>query len=353
MLTTTIYVIFRCIPIVFHCFGIFLLLKVKYIKRYNPTQGFYIIWLSIIEILMNISKISIKLTRPDDLKFHMDVVRTGVLASHLMLVLSAMTIDRACFVVMNLKYRSSWMPEAPRWVLLNGCLLSCAMTTVLFLFCDNTNDVKYAKTFYIWPIHDSVVVLTFVASYTLINVKIKQRAASLQRKQSIRLRRKVKQATKVPQMIVSCFITFWVTSNLVYMAFLILDKKIPIVLAGVLNICICVSYSLDAIFYIYFCRPIRRHLKEKISIVFKRYNGANITEDSSINDEIDEGNVKTFKKRDINANLKDEDDIKGDKNSSKEEEEENDKDLSGITTNDIPLTIYDIPEIMSNAQYQF
>ena len=137
------------------------------------------------------------------------------------------------------------------------------------------------------------------------------------------------------------------------MAFLILDKKIPIVLAGVLNICICVSYSLDAIFYIYFCRPIRRHLKEKISIVFKRYNGANITEDSSINDEIDGGNVKTFKKRDINANLKDEDDIKGDKNSSKEEEEENDKDLSGITTNDIPLTIYDIPEIMSNAQYQF
>ncbi|MEO0687945.1 MAG: G-protein coupled receptor, partial [Cyanobacteria bacterium J06649_11] len=260
-------------------------------------------WLSIIEILMNISKISIKLTGPENLKFRMDVVRTGVVASQFMLVLSAMTVDRACYVILNLKYRSSWMPDAPRWVLLIACILSCVVTTVLYLLFDTAQSFTYAKDVYYWPITDFVVVLTFIVSYALINVNVKRRARSLQRKQSVILRRKVSQVTKVPQLIVTCFITFWVTSNLIYMVFAKLQKKVPLLLAGVLNICICVSYSLDAIFYIYFCRPIRKHLKKKISVLLKKYYvEENITEDSSMGDETEQGNIGSDVKKNNHEN---------------------------------------------------
>ena len=271
LLATAFYVSIRSIPIVIHCFGIFLLWKVKYIKRYSHSQGFYIVWLSVIEILMNVTKISIKLTTEDSLRFYMDLVRTGVLACQLMLVLSAMTIDRVGFVVLNLKYRSSWMAAAPRWVLLSACALSCSVTVVLYFFFDTASDFEYFKEVYFWPITNSVVVLTFIVSYTLIMLNIKRRADSLERKQSLKLRKKASQATKVPQLIVSCFITFWVSSSIVYMVFALLNKEIPLLLEGVLNICSCVSYLLDAIFYIFFCRPVRKHLKNKFSILKKEY----------------------------------------------------------------------------------
>ena len=330
ILTTTLfYVSIRSIPIVIHCFGIYLLWKVKYIKRYNRNQGFYIMWLSIIEILMNLTKISIKLTTEDSIRFYMDMVRTGVLACQLTLVLSAMTIDRVGFVMLNLKYRSSWMAAAPRWVLLSACALSCSVTVVLFLCFDTASDFEYSKKVYFWPITDSVVVLTFIVSYTFMKLYVKRRAKSLKRKQSLVLRKKSDQATKVPQLIVSCFITFWVSSNLIYMMFAILEKKIPLLLDGVLNICICVSYSLDANFYIFFCRPIRKHLKNKFPIWKKNY----VKEDNSI-DEIEEEKREKIVIDEYTVKQNEE---KVDKNEKKVEQ------VNGVSTPKLlPSTIYDI-----------
>ena len=257
-----------------HCIGIYLLLKIDYIKKHNRTQGFYILWLSIIEVAMNVSKIAVFLIPQNTMALlYVDMIRTGILAVQLMLILSVMTIDRAAFVILNLKYRSSWFPDIPKWVFLFACLSSFFLTLILLLFCDTKTEFSFVKNVIYWPMNDSIVVITFIVSYVSIIFYVRQQAKHMQQKRVMLFKKQVRQATKVPLLIVSCFIGLWTVSDIIHMIYKVLGREVPIYAEIICNLVTSLNYTLDAIFYIYFCRPIRELVNQKI-LNLKRRRGA-------------------------------------------------------------------------------
>jgi len=273
-LRTEVYVIIciRCVPIVFHSIGVYLLFSVNYLKKCNTTQGVYILWLSIIEITLNIGKILIRsMSEKSQATYIMDVIRTGVIACQLVTVLSAMTIDRAAFVILNIRYHTIWEPrKILKWLIAFSCVSSCCVTTILWFTSVNEVDFLYIKHVFFWPITDTVNVTVIIVCYSLVTHKVRQQSKRLLRKQNLELyKKRISELTKVPKLIVSTYIVFWVSMNQVVMVFELLGKTISPTWDIVINVFVCTSYSLDAVFYTYFCRPVRKMMCKKLTRFYR------------------------------------------------------------------------------------
>ena len=259
----TIFIIFRIIPVIFHSLGIYLLLNVKFIKRYQPIQGRYLLWLSCIEICMNLSKIAIKLVG-NQIAFYLDTLRTGLLGTQMLLILMTLTGDRAAYVYLRFKYEMQKSHKAINVIIGVVLLISFVLTVVLFFTHQTKSELSETKTLYFWPIMDSFVLLTFIICYIFMVKTIAHRSKRLFGKESERYQTRMTKATLVPKLIVMSFILLWFSVDLLYFAFLLSGEKMEEWLVQVANVLVCAAYSSDAIIYIYWCRPIRRMLFSKL-----------------------------------------------------------------------------------------
>jgi len=82
--------------------------------------------------------------------------------------------------------------------------------------------------------------------------------------ESVIYQHKMRKATLVPKLIVASYFVFWMSASVIYLGFYLAAKRLPTWLKVILDVMVCVGYSTDAIFYIFFCRPIRRVLKKKL-----------------------------------------------------------------------------------------
>ena len=263
-----IYILFRIIPVIFHSVGIYLLINVKYIKRYQKIQGIYLMWLSIVEITMNLSKIVVKVTGVSYPSFslYLDVVRTGFFCTQMLLALSAMTIDRAVFVKFNLRYRLKLANKTTKAFIFIAVLFSSLITLIMLLTQTTKSRLSETKTLYYWPINDAFVMFVFMICYASMIHTINKKSKKLYGSESIMYKHRMQKATMVPKLIVVSFIFFWTSADLIYLGFHLADKAVPFGLEIAVNIMVCTAYTTDAVFYIYFCRPIRRVLKKKFSL---------------------------------------------------------------------------------------
>ena len=210
--------------------------------------------------------------RESALCYYMDVTRSGIFTVQYATVLSAMTIDRVAFVLLNLKYQTSWVSrKIPKWLFAFCCIVSCAVTLILFFTIKTKDDFLRAKEIYIWPITDSVVVVVFMVSYSLITHQVRQKSKKLLQSQHPKIyRKRVQQVTRVPLLIVSTFIVFWFSTDIVKMLYMLHGKALPLAFNIVIILLVSISYSLDAIFYIYFLQPIRKVVYLKLATFNRR-----------------------------------------------------------------------------------
>ena len=262
----SLYILFRIIPIILHILGVYLLLNVKYIKRYHKVQGIYLMWLSIVEITMNMSKIVIKVTETSNpnLSLRLDIVRTGFLSTQMMLALSAMTIDRAVFVKLNMKYNLELASTTAKVAIFNSVLTSLLVMLAMFLTQTTKEQLSNTKRYY-WTIYDAFVVIVFVVCYASMIHTIKKTSKKLFCIESDIYKNRMRKAIMVPTTIVLSFIIFWMSTNTIILGFHLVKEEKPEWLKIALNIMVSTAYSTDAVFYIYFCRPIRRAMKKKFS----------------------------------------------------------------------------------------
>ena len=262
----TIFILFRIVPIFFHSLGIYLLLTINFMKRYQRIQGRYLLWLSSVEIAMNLTKIAIQLTKEyGKVAFYLDTFRTGFIGMQMLLILMAMTIDRAVYVFLSFKYKMKKANRATNRVICGVSLMAILVTVILFLTQDTKTQLSRTKVLYFWPIMDGIVLLTFVCCYIPMIKTTSDRSKKLFGAESERFKNRMQKATLVPKLIVFSFILCWFSSDYIYLGFELAGKEVPQWLAQVVNVFICTAYTTDAVFYIYFCRPVRRMLKSKIT----------------------------------------------------------------------------------------
>eukprot|EP00111_Clytia_hemisphaerica_P024855 TCONS_00073273-protein len=262
----TIFILFRIVPIFFHSLGLYLLLTINFMKRYQRIQGRYLLWLSSIEIAMNVTKIAIQLTKKyGDVAFYLDTLRTGFIGMQMLLILMAMTIDRAVYVFLSFQYKMKKANKATNKIICCVLLLAILVTVTLFLTQDTKTQLSRTKVVYFWPIIDGIVLLTFVFCYISMIKTTSDRSKKLFGAESERFRNRMQKATLVPKLIVFSFIICWSSSDIIYLGFALAGKEVPNWLIHVINVFICTGYTTDAVFYIYFCRPVRRMLKSKIT----------------------------------------------------------------------------------------
>ena len=256
-----VFTLLRVIPITIHSLGIYLLLTVRFMRRWQRIQSRYHLWLSGVEILSCFTGIAQLFIQNKDVAFYLLLFSIGFLDIQIVLVLLALTMDRAVFVWLNMKYESKKIDRAVKSVFVLIFVLAI-ISTLLFTFTQNQNSNLPRKiTLYIYPIMDVCLITNFFVCYGFIIRTVRKRSQKLFGIASQLYKNRMRNATLVPKLIVICGVSFWATVNAVYAAFEITKKEIPLWLSMVLNVMICLGYSTDALLYISFTHSIREKLK--------------------------------------------------------------------------------------------
>ena len=262
-LQTTVLTLLRVIPIVIHLLGIYLLLTVRFIRRWQRIQSRYHLWLSCVEIMANLTAITqLYVHNNKDVSFHLMLFHIGFLDIQIVLVLLALTMDRAAFVWLNMKYESKMVGRAVKFVFV--LIFVLAITSALcFAFTQNLNSNLARKvTLYIYPIMDICLLTTFFVCYGFIIRTVHKRSRKLFGIASQLYQNRMRNATFVPKLVVICSVSFWATVNAVYFGFEITGKDMPQWLEMFLSVFKCLAYSTDALLYILFIHSIRQRLKQ-------------------------------------------------------------------------------------------
>ena len=284
-----LYILFRVTPAIVHSFGIYSLLAAQYYRGRNKVQFILLFWLSLVEISLNVSKIIIKITLPDYPKFTfvLQVIRSGFLVTQFCTTMVTMTIDRLVFIRRNIKYNTFNALKLVKTLLFGSFVLSLGVT-LTFAFMYKTKTEAHATTsLYLWPTVNVIILTVFVVSYTMIKLTIRSRCKIFNRSESRVYRGKVRREMKVPLLIVSSFILLLMSVDLLHIIQKSIGFELPSAVSMMLTVQICTAYSLDAVFYVFFCQPIRKMWKRKLRSISccskeKRYREAGHTMRSTI-----------------------------------------------------------------------
>ena len=99
---------------------------------------------------------------------------------------------------------------------------------------------------------------------------MRTRVKALSRSDSRIYLRRMKNATVVPKLILLSFVFLWTTYDVVYFVYEFYNKKMPYPILVTMEYLVSAAYATDAIFYIYFCRPIKIMWKKKLTNTMKR-----------------------------------------------------------------------------------
>ena len=252
--------LFRLIPAIVHTFGIYSLIAARYYRGRNKVQFILLFWLSVVEISLNISKIIIRMTALEYPKvtFVLQVIRSGFLVTQFCTAMVSMTIDRLFFIWQNIKYRRENALKLSEILLLGSFLLSLSVTLTLAFTHKSKTEVYATTALYVWPVVNLIIFTVFVVTYTMIKLTIRRRSKIFNPAKSKVYRGKVRRAIQVPLLIISSFILLLMTVDFLNVLRKWIGFEIPPEVRILFNIQICTAYSLDALFYIFFCRTIRR-----------------------------------------------------------------------------------------------
>ena len=262
------YVLTRSVPVFVHAFGIYSLLASGYYRRRNNKAQFILLfWLSTIEMSLNGTKIVMKLTSVDHPKctFVLNVIRSGFLVTQFGTTMVTMTLDRLVFIRQNIKYKVESAKKHVYIILCGSLILSSSITLVLFLTHETKSEISRTTYVFIWPSVDACILIVFIVSYTLIKITVSKRCKILRSTESRVYRGNMNHEMKVPFLIVLTFVTLFISIDVLYIITGAQGVTIHPHIQLVLNILIATGYSLDAVFYVYFCLPIRKMWRKKWS----------------------------------------------------------------------------------------
>ena len=201
----------------------------------------------------------------DDQKFllYWGIVRNGFIYMQMLLILMEMTIDRALFVYLSLKYEAKKVNRVTNLVFLFNILVS--IVTVLAFVFTQTSRLQSIETttLYFWPIMDGLVLLTFIASYSFIVHTVGRRSKNLFGAESTRYKNRMKRATLAPKLIVLSFVIFWISVDVILIIFHQTNRTLPNWSEPLLELSICLYFTTDALFYIFFSQSIKNTMKRK------------------------------------------------------------------------------------------
>ena len=109
-----------------------------------------------------------------------------------------------------------------------------------------------------------------MSCYTFIVKTVTQRSRNLHGVESEIYKKRMKNATLLPKLIVCSYLICWTFFNVMFIFFHVgllktAEKNyLPSWVILIANVFYCAGYSTDAIFYIFFIRQIRITLKEKL-----------------------------------------------------------------------------------------
>ena len=251
----------RTIPVTFHALGLLLLSKVQYRQNFNKVQKLYLIVMSFNELSTNVLRIAEKLLELHDdnrqLSFNVRRFRQGFFVSQLYMIMIALTIDRYLFVRMNIVYSVHITVKRTRILLMLISLVSAVITISFFATEDSLGTLNYKLTLYFWTVSDAVFLTIAICCYMAIKHSLKRNAKLLHLSAAFVYRHRITRAMFVPRLIILLFISTWIAGDIIYLCFSLTRTKEPSWMKIVLNLMYVASYTLDAVFYIFFCRRVR------------------------------------------------------------------------------------------------
>ena len=262
--------VFRTLPTIFHLLGIYLLLTVHFKQHWQKIQARYLLWLSVVEVVHNLHHTVKPFTQSFDalVIFRLDLFVTGIFGTMIMLILMALTIDRAVFIWLNLRYKPSKANTGTKIVLFLSLIIVIIVTLVLFLTQKTKNQFISTQTLYFWPLVDALVLITFVFCYFWIFKIIQRRSPDLLGVESKRYAKRMRHVTLLPKLIVMSFFICWVIMDSIYLGLTITGLTAPSWLDFVASALYSSGYLSDALIYILFSRSIRKLLIKKVFCCF-------------------------------------------------------------------------------------
>eukprot|EP00111_Clytia_hemisphaerica_P002950 TCONS_00008370-protein len=268
------------IPILCHLIGIYFLRTSPFKTHWQRIQRKYLLWLSTIEvILVSHDIIYPHIKHYGRLPLHASAFITGGFGTLMLLILMTMTIDRALFVYLSFKYDSNKVTKATHTGFAFNILVSIMVSLVLLLTQQTQEQFNNTKTLYFWPILDLCTMVVYVTCYAFIVKTVQERSRTLHGVESEVYKKRMKNATKLPKLIVCSYLICWTFFNIMFIFFHVgllktnRENYLPSWIILIANIFYCAGYSTDAIFYIFFIRQIRLTLKEKlyhVVVLFQR-----------------------------------------------------------------------------------
>ena len=262
----------RAIPVAFHTLGLLLLSKVRYRQNFNKVQKLYLIVMSFNELSTNVLRIAEKLLElhdgDDDRRFSLNLrrFRRGFFASQLYMIMIALTIDRYLFVRMNIAYSAYITIRRTRILLMSITLVSAVIVISFFATEDSLVTLNYKLTLYFWTVSDAVFLTVTICCYMAIKRSLRRNGKLLYMTAAFVYRRRITRAMFLPRLIIMLFISTWIAGDIIYLCFSLTRTEEPSWIKVILNLMYVASYTLDAVFYIFFCRRVRLIMRT----IFKR-----------------------------------------------------------------------------------
>lgn len=282
--------LFYAIPLVVHTLGIYLLLKVKKNRFYNPTQRIYLINLSISEILVCVLKMLHRvffLFGYKKISDYIDILQTSGAFLHYMLIMCLLTVDRFLEVYLNLKYPVFWNKQKTLISLIISMVLSLLLAlAVCILYWKNHPKSLNIASLYIWSSSEFGFLVIAVITYTYILKKLykKRKPVSITKEKANKsisiqcltdnkkelqiLEKRRKKVFYLPAFLIMSFLLFWVVPDMIDFYHAITDKTISVKLNIVINVCYIIAITSDAFIYVFTLEFVR---KRTVKFFCRRY----------------------------------------------------------------------------------
>lgn len=263
------------LPLFLHCFGIFVLFKIRKKKISNRSQYACMCCLCAVEILISLAFIITPLNISTKARLFINIFKDGVLMNWFLFVMIILTLDRFMEVFLNIRYRVLWKPRKTKFCLLLTLVISVILTAIVYW--QSLADIqklfpKYI-TLYTWSILTTIAVLFVIVTYTYFMVKIythpkrktsteKRILQSLQRDNKRSLVARIKCKIYIPTLLILSFILFCVIPDQVYLYYVVKEEKLPDITLKYIIVSHALEFTVDAFIYIIASKVSRQFIRK-------------------------------------------------------------------------------------------
>lgn len=238
--------LFRSFPVIFHSIGFVMLYRTKYTKKFNKVQRFYLLNLSLSEMVICILNIVQGYVSKESItRFYLSAFHkyTFVLmynSSYLML-----TLDRFLMAYLNLRYQVVVSLQKVYVLYFIIYVLSCTVGVMLCLFRPRDYDQLYRHAImFVWLPGDILIIIASMVTYAYIFLTRK----------TVRTKITTRKATSFKNssaLLIASYVICFAVPDFVLAFFYLARNNLPKSGALLLNILFSMAYSIDAFIYIF------------------------------------------------------------------------------------------------------